>query len=160
MKYEVIDNFLDKESFLKIKNVVMGNSFPYYYANVITGLDPKEGFYLTHLIFNNTFDKSMYYDLVKPIIDKLKIKSLIRIKANLYSPTTKIVEHKSHTDYKFKHNGFLYYLNTCDGFTRLGKKIKIKSVENRGLIFEANLPHNSSTTTNNNGRFNINFNYF
>jgi hypothetical protein len=160
MKYKIIDNFLNEESFLKIKNTITSNSFPFYYSKVTDKLNPNDGIYLTHLIFNNDFDKSVYFELIKPIIYKLKVKSLIRIKVNLYAQTTKIIEHSPHIDFKFKHNGFLYYLNTCDGFTRLGKNIKIKSVENRGLIFESNKLHNSSTSTNIDGRLNINFNYF
>ena len=42
----------------------------------------------------------------------------------------------------------------------LDENTKIQSIENRGLIFEPHLNHNSSTCTNVEGRFNINFNYF
>ena len=160
MKYEIIDNFLDEKSYLKIKNTLMSDSFPYYYSKEISSSKSKEGIYFTHLFFNSEFNKSMYSNLIDPIIKKLKIKSLIRIKANIYSSTNKIIEHEEHIDYDFKHNGFLYYINTNDGFTRLGKNIKIKSIENRGLIFEPYLKHNSSTCTNLEGRININFNYF
>jgi len=160
MKYEIIDNFLDKESFLNIKNTLMSNNFPYYYNKEISKLGTKEGIYFTHMFFSESSDKSIHYSLITPIIKKLKAKSLIRIKANAYIPTNKIIEHGSHIDYNFKHSGFLYYVNTNDGFTRLGKNIKIKSIENRGLIFEPYLEHNSSTCTNLEGRININFNYF
>ena len=138
----------------------MSNNFPYYYNKEISNIGTKEGIYFTHMFFKENFDKSIYYSLITPIIKKLKVKSLIRIKANVYIPTNKIIEHKAHIDYNFKHNGFLYYVNTNDGFTRLNKNIKIKSIENRGLIFEPHLEHNSSTSTNIEGRININFNYF
>jgi hypothetical protein len=160
MKYKIIDNFLDKESFLKIKNVLMSNDFPYYYANGVSRyLKSKDGIYFTHFFYNSDFDKSIHYHLISPIVKKLKIKSLLRIKVNMYPPTSKIIEHEVHKDYEFKHIGFLYYVNTNDGFTRLGKNIKIESIENRGLIFEPYLKHNSSTCTNMEGRININFNY-
>jgi len=160
MNYEIIDNFLDKDSFLKIKNALMSNAFPYYYTNEISYLNSKDGVYFTHLFYNDEFNKSMWYELIDPIVKKLKVKSLIRIKANVYTPSAKIIEHSSHIDYKFKHTGFLYYINTNDGFTRLSKNIKIESIENRGLIFEPYIEHNSSTCTNKEGRININFNYF
>ena len=160
MKYEIIDNFLDKESFLKIKNELMSNNFPYYYSNGVSYLERIDGIYFTHLFYNNEFNKSMYYNLIDQIIKKLKVKSLLKIKANIYPPTPKIIEHDAHKDYTFKHVGFLYYVNTNDGFTRLDKKTKIESIENRGLIFEPHLEHNSSTCTNMEGRININFNYF
>jgi hypothetical protein len=160
MKYEIIDNFLDKESFLKIKNLLISNIFPYYYNNGVSSLNSKDGVYFTHLFYSEEFNKSSYYDFIDPIVKKLKIKSLIRIKSNLYPPTPEIIEHEGHADYKFKHIGFLYYVNTNDGFTRLDENTKIQSIENRGLIFEPHLNHNSSTCTNREGRININFNYF
>lgn len=161
MKYEIIDNFLDKESFLKIKNLLMSGDFPYYYnGNGVSYSNKDDGIYFTHTFYDDKFNKSMYYDLVYPIVKKLNIKSLIRIKANIYPPTEKIIEHGQHKDYNFKHFGFLYYINTNDGFTRLNENIIIESIENRGLIFEPYLMHNSSTCTNKEGRFNINFNFF
>ena len=161
MKYEIIDNFLEKKEFIKIKNILMSNTFPYYYHNTgVSDLNNKDGIYFTHLFYNEQFDKSIYYNLMEPTLKKLKIKALMRIKANFYPPTIKIKEHKSHSDYKFKHNGFLYYINTNNGFTRLNNDIKIESIENRGLMFEPYLKHNSSTCTNEEGRININFNYF
>lgn len=159
MKYKIIDNFLDKQTFLNIKNILMSNSFPYFYNSTVSYENTNDGIYFTHKFYDN-FNKSGYCDLINPIINKLKIKSLIKIKANFYPPTEKIIEHGVHKDYIFKHLGFLYYVNTNDGFTRLSKNIKIKSIENRGLIFQSYLDHNSTTTTNREGRFNINFNYF
>jgi hypothetical protein len=160
MKYKIIDNFLDKESFLIIKNTLMSNIFPYYYSKGVSYKNHNDGVYFSHLFYNEEFNKSNYYGLIDPIVKKLKVNSLIRVKANFYPSTSKIVEHGAHTDYKFKHLGFLYYVNTNNGFTRLSKSIKINSIENRALIFEPHLPHNSSTCTDQEGRFNINFNYF
>lgn len=160
MKYKIIDNFLDKESFLKIKEYITSNNFPWFYNKDVSDNKSNDGIYFTHLFFNREFNKSNFFNLIVPILSKLKIKSLIRIKANNYPPTQKIFEHKSHTDFNFKHLGFLYYINTNDGFTRLDKKTIINSVENRGLFFDSSIIHNSSTCTTASGRININFNYF
>jgi hypothetical protein len=160
MNYKVIDNFLDKQSFLKIKNLMTSGEFPWYYNKGVSLKKSKDGIYFTHLFFSDDANKSMYFDIILPILKKLKLKSLIRIKANFYPSTEKIQEHEQHTDYNFKHFGFLYYINTNDGFTFLNKKIKINSIENRGLFFDSSLLHNSSTCTNPEGRFNINFNFF
>ena len=59
-----------------------------------------------------------------------------------------------------KHNGAVFSLNTCDGFTSLDDGTKIESIENRLLLFDSNKPHASSTCTNAKARFNMNFNYF
>ena len=78
----------------------------------------------------------------------------------MYLKTNKIHEHGKHVDCEFNHNGFLFYLNTNNGFTRLKNGTKIDSIENRGLYFDAGEEHNSSTCTNMDRRLNINFNYF
>ena len=95
-----------------------------------------------------------------PIISRLDIKSILRIKGNLYPKTNTIFEHNTHTDFNFKHKGFLYYINNNNGFTKLNNGIKVESVENRGLFFDPSLSHNSSTCNDSNSRININFNYF
>ena len=99
--------------------------------------------------------KSYLSGLLKPI---LKWKTLFRVKINFYGYTDKIYEHHMHTDFDFKHQVALISLNTCNGFTRLGKK-KIDSIANRAIIFNGHISHNSSTCTNSKGRWNINVNY-
>ena len=125
--------------------------------------DPRpEGTYdwfATHIIFLEGKARSPLYpylsDLLKPL---LKWKTLLRLKINFYGHTDKINEHSSHTDFNFKHKVALISLNTCDGFTRIGKK-KIDSVANRALLFNGLTTHNSSTCTNSKGRWNMNVNY-
>ena len=92
--------------------------------------------------------------------NKLNLKSIIRAKGNFYSKTEKIEEHGTHSDYEFTHKGFILYINTNNGFTRLKNGEKINSIENRGLFFNPGLEHNSSSCTDQHGRININFNYF
>ena len=87
------------------------------------------------------------------------VKSLLRIKLNFYPHTETLKEHGQHVDYDFSCYGAIFSLNTCDGFTRLNDGTKIDSVENRILFFDPSLKHNSTTTTNSSGRWNINFNF-
>jgi len=159
--YQVIDNFLDKENFLKIKNLLESSNFPWYYQHVINHNHSKKDLncYFTHLLYTLETGFSHSFNVVKPIINKLKIKSLIRIKANLYPRTLKIEKHKKHIDYNFLHKAAIYYINTNNGKTILNDT-EIDSVENRLLIFKAHLPHSSTSTTNFKTRININFNYF
>jgi hypothetical protein len=160
MKYKIIDNFLEKEEFIKIKNMMLNNNFPWYYNNSVSYKDKQDGFYFTHSFYCNNQIYSDKYNLIFPIINKLNIKSIIRAKGNFYSRTFKIQEHGKHVDFKYKHNGFLFYINTNNGFTRLKDGTKIESIENRGLLFDPSIEHNSSTCTNQHGRINININYF
>ena len=116
------------------------------------------------MIYDEDVIQSRYYDHFAGIfLPKIKqvceIKSLIRIKTNFYPRTTEMFEHGRHVDYEFENKGALLSLNTCDGFTRLEDGTKVESIENRILFFDPGQKHNSSTTTNERGRFNINFNY-
>ena len=94
------------------------------------------------------------------ILNQLEVKSLIRIKANLYPSTDNIEYQSEHIDYDYEHNGAIFYLNTNDGFTTLEDGTKIEPVENRILLFDPSKPHNSTTCTNDKCRVNVNFNFF
>ena len=50
-------------------------------------------------------------------------------------------------------------MNTCNGWTEFEKGGKVKSVENRIVIFDSNLKHQGVTCTNEQRRVLINFNY-
>ena len=160
MKYEIIDNFLPAEEFIKIKNLMLSSDFPWYYNNSVSHEHAQDSFYFTHKFFDNYCVTSNKFELLYPIFKKLNLKSIIRAKGNFYPKTLEIEEHGKHVDYKFSHNGFILYINTNNGFTRLKDGSKIESYENRGLLFDASIEHNSSTCTDQNGRININFNYF
>ena len=40
MAIQVVDNFLDKQDFINIKNMMLGNQFPWFYHNYVS--DKKE----------------------------------------------------------------------------------------------------------------------
>ena len=160
MKYKIIDNFLPTKEFIKIKNLMLSSDFPWYYNNSVSYENVQDSFYFTHKFFDNHCINSPQFNLLYPIFKKLNLKSIIRVKGNFYPKTLEIEEHGKHVDYKFNHNGFILYINTNNGFTRLKDGSKIESYENRGLLFDASIEHNSSTCTDQNARININFNYF
>jgi hypothetical protein len=161
MKYTVIDNFLEKEDFLNVKNqIVLSDNFPWYVTRDVTG-EGDDDYYLTHLFYKQYMPNSSLYDLLKPLIEKIKPQAIIRIKANFYPTTLKLVKHNYHTDFGIVHKGCIFYLNSNDGKTIFKDGTEIDSIENRLLIFEPHIEHRSTTCTNDPvGRFNINFNYF
>jgi hypothetical protein len=53
----------------------------------------------------------------------------------------------------------VYYINTNNGWTEFKKGGKVKSVENRMLIFDSSLEHMGVTCTDQKSRVVINFNY-
>jgi hypothetical protein len=161
MKYEVVDNFLDKDTFNEIKSSILDNvNFPWYFCNGVSGKkDVDKDSYLFHLVYDEKINSSLYDNLI-PILEKIEFKQLIRIKVNLYLRTEKIIKHNNHVDYTFKHSGCIFYLNTNNGKTILNNDIEIDSIENRILFFDPTIIHCSTTCTDYLYRSNINFNYF
>jgi hypothetical protein len=162
-KYKVIDNFLPKENFLKIKENLLGKNFPWYYFPDISFINkPSKGplFYMQHIFYNRE-PNSGFYDLIKiNLLNYIDIKSLIRVKANLYPNQGIKKMDEMHIDYKYKHNGAIFSINTNNGGTILKDGTKINSVENRILFFNPSEEHDSENCTDEKTRINININYF
>ena len=172
-QYKIFDNFLDQKTFLIIQDLVMSPKLPFFY-NAILNHEQKDDYekhkydyYFTHLAYKNDRDnlvkggtKSVYLENFMPIVEKLSVSSLLRIKVNFYPRTEEMKIHAAHTDYPFDHNGALFYINTCDGYKVLEDGTKIESIANRVLVFNGGSLHSSTSCTNSQGRFNINFNYF
>ena len=160
MKYEVIDNFLDKEYFDSLVTFFI-NEMPWFFSEEISKENVVEDnlFYMRHNIYEDCVPKSVVFDKMHPLLKKLEANHLLRIKANLYPSSETLQEHPMHTDFDYSHLTALLSLNTCDGYTKLKDGTKINSVANRVLLFDASEEHCSTTTTNDLARFNININY-
>ena len=168
--YNVIDNFLPQEQFEEVRDSIMYHfDFPWYIHKRVNtvGKNCTEEYwnwYATHTFYRNDYATSLQchriYDIFIPRFVEMNIyHSLLRIKGNFYPHTETLKEHAGHRDYLYSNTGALYSLNTCDGYTKLCDGTKIPSVANRILIFDSSIIHNSTTTTNAAGRFNINFNF-
>lgn len=158
--FQVIDNFLNVEDFKIIKDTMMSRDIPWYFQQKVVDSEDFDNFYFTHVFYRDGIRSSDLINVLKPLIEKIDIKALLRIKGNLYPREKELKEHKPHTDYGFSHKGCIFSINTCDGFTRLKCGTKIQSVQNRALLFNPSEFHNSSTCTNKKARINININFF
>ncbi len=163
INYKVIDNFLPKKNFIKIKNILLGIDFPwYYYPNISNVNKVSKGplFYLMHLIYDRK-PNSDYYNIIKEnLLDFIDIKAIVRIKANFY-PNQGIKKiDEPHVDFDYKHKGAIFSLNTNNGGTILEDGTIIKSIENRILFFDPSTKHDSLNCTDEKTRVNININYF
>lgn len=163
MTYSIHDNFLSENDFLQIKNYVLNDRFPWSIHTRVSGeIDEEndpETFYFVHHFYEGPENKSPQSIILKPIIDKLDLAMIIRVKGNLYPRTDKLKYHNKHVDYYFPHQAAIFYLNDNDGYTVLNDGVKIESISNRLLLFDASKEHNSTTCTNSKFRANINFNY-
>jgi len=161
IEYKIIDNFLLEDEFKIFEKRITEHAFPWYFNTEVNhSQDEKDlSFYLTHLVYYNSVPLSDIFKDFNIILDKINLKSLIRIKINCYPSSHKIREHSSHVDYPFKHKGILFSINDCDGYTLLNDGTKIQSKRNRALFFDSSIPHQSTTCTNVQRRMNININY-
>ena len=164
---KIIDNFLFKDELKTIQEAMMGPSFPWYYNPIIVyndinpennKFDPKD-YYFTHTFFLNATNSQHFKMIQEIILPKFDWFALKRVKGNFYPPTGKIIDHPKHIDYKPKHKGMIFSINTCNGATVLSDGKKIKSVANRALFFDTSKFHGSTNCSDAKGRFNININY-
>jgi hypothetical protein len=160
MDYKIIDNALSNQDFLNIKNTVFRKSFNWYFSNTVANEKDNKYFYFTHYFYEDCVPKSEFFLILSPILNILKPKSLIRIKANLYPNLGKEIKNDIHVDFNYTHKGALFYINTNNGFTELEDGSKIESIENRLLLFDSSKKHRSTHCTDKKSRVNINFNYF
>lgn len=172
---EIIDNFLSKEDFNKVQELLMGpdigwhyNKFVAYGENKDTG--PEEyNFQFTHAFYMPSDDgnyqsiRSQYFPVLFPILEKLPIKALWRIKSNLIPRQDQHVVHGYHTDTPsedFKSTTSIFYVNTNNGHTVFADGTKVESVANRLVSFDSQKSHSGSTCTDSKSRVVININYF
>ena len=135
----------------------MGDEIPWFYNDSVA--DTKDDdCYMTHRFYIQSFGFTKGYEVLDKLLEKIKYKELIRIKANLYFGTEKSIKHKYHVDADYKHKGLLLYLNTNNGYNYFEGK-KVKPVENRAVLFDPSIKHRSSTCTDEKRRVTININY-
>ena len=162
-KFQIIDNFLDYNEFKVISSILTDQNFPWYYSDYVAHEESRNNYeyYFEHNFYNFWRPSSNYFELLLPILEKLNVKALIRAKANLYPNSgNTLLKNAFHKDQDFTHKGAVFYVNTNDGYTGLEDGTKIKSVENRILLFNSSELHHSTHCTDQKVRININLNYF
>jgi len=163
LMYKIIDNFLTDDEYLPLKKVLESDTFPWYFQNnSIAYLNRKNIFHLAHSFYKEDdggYITSNNFDLIKPLITKLKVKSLIRVMAILKTLDSKIIKGDYHKDQPYDCNVALYYINTTNGYTKIGKD-KVDCVQNRMVLFNSSVEHYATNCTNHKQRISININYF
>jgi len=163
MDIEIIDNFLSKEDFENIKNIMLSSDFPWYYNSKKTReKDFDDNFQFVHVFYKSYSVNSEYMQILNPIINKLDPLALVRIKANLTMRANEIVDYGYHTDFitDTKLHSAIYYINTNNGCTKFENGKIVESIENRIVIFDSQLLHAGTTHTDDRLRALINFNFY
>ena len=172
MDVKTIQDFLPKQSFNRLSQIIFAPTFHWYLTTSIASpyLKSKENsklFYMSHLVYEkekyvkvNPNDQTIIDLLLEKLAPEEGNLQLIRMKINFYPNTTELHEHDYHRDYEYSHMGAILSLNTCDGYTKIRETdAKYHSWANTLLSFNPSEDHCSTTTTNAIGRFNININY-
>jgi hypothetical protein len=162
-QYEVIDNFLDKEYFDTLKNTLTSLDMNWFYRDNMTSDDENGMCYFTHNFFLKNTISSPYFNLLEPLLYKLKISSLIEVRANMSISKKDTYESSWHVDYPDGNSKTaILYLTTCNAKTMINVEkeiIEIDSVENRILIFDTCISHKMKSATDAKRRIIINLNY-
>jgi GR25 family glycosyltransferase involved in LPS biosynthesis len=163
--YQIVDNFLNYNDFIEIKNLLLSKNFPWYYGVVVEDdaivedqLGDAYNFQFTHVFYNNFLSNGEYYFKLEKLLTKINPKSLLRIKANLSPRTDKIVEYGYHIDFPDVIS-CIFYINTNNGYTKFKTGEIVDSVENRIVFFDSNHLHTGSSCTDQDRRIAINLNF-
>lgn len=158
-------NFLTKEEFKKIYDLLTGDNFPWYLNNNKTFIDKNYNIHdwqLTHTFYKNFNIWSSFFNFLEPLIKKINPVSLLRIKVNLTAPHDKIISYGMHTDFDYKEKNIktgIFYINTNNGLTIFENNIKYKSEKNKFIFFPCNLKHAGTTHTDTKQRIVLNINW-
>ena len=88
-KFSIIDDFLPQKEFNEIQSAIMNHKTPQwvYTPNVANNEDESTAnwkyFYFVHIIYDQGIVRSPIYNTCVPILNKLDVKALMQIKANL-----------------------------------------------------------------------------
>ena len=158
---EIIDNFLRDDDWQRLHDAMSGEEFPWFFhSKVATDSENTENYYFTHMFYWSNTINSSKFEILLPLLEKIKPAAIVRIKGNFYPNLNKTVVNDKHTDFNFKHRGGIYYVNTNNGKTILDDGTEIDSVANRMVFFDSSLPHQSTHCTDQKARININLNFF
>lgn len=157
----VKDNIIKKEDADYIESIFSGFYFPYFINQIVPPENTKD-YQMTHIFYDNNKVTSDFFNILKPILDYIKPKALVRIKANLNHQQDNINIHGFHKDFDYKNlKTAVYYVNTNNGFTIFkNNEKKVISKKNKILIFDSIKEHSGTNCTDKPFRITINFNYY
>jgi|MEHZ01.5.fsa_nt_MEHZ011328834.1_2 hypothetical protein len=159
----IITNFLNQNAFNSIKELLLDETVPWLYNSGVN-MPNAADYQFVHGIWSasaSAIPTSLdIWNSMSPILTYLEPSVLLKIKANLRTKTNKIEESDYHCDIVIPGSlTAIFYINTCDGYTKFKDGDKIKSVENTLIVFPSNLHHLGTTCTDEKRRVLININF-
>ena len=150
-----------------IQEIILSNTFPWYYYNNIAGYDPSVN---NEVGFASVIVTPDLKDLLSSILyitakqQDITIKNILRIRAGMFLRSSTKQVHTPHIDHNVQHLTMLYYLIDSDGPTYFydnnNNIIKtVDPVKGTAVIFDGHIKHSSSKPINSDRRVVINFNF-
>ena len=165
----VQDNFLPEKEFQNLKDLVMGDQFPWFYNVGILNVNPAEkdekaSFQFTHTLFNRNISKSPLSEACSafdPLFEQIGIEKLLKAKLNCGIRDSKHTEGGWHIDTPKEeiHKTAVFFFNTNNGYTKFEDGTIVETVENRLAEFDSNLSHTGVSHTDTQVRVVLNLNY-
>ena len=181
---KIEDNFLEQKKFDRLQNILMTKRMPrsskppipripWYYITPIVYMEDDDDvdgsnkdFQFVHTFYDDLQPTSQLFPEGFPILEKLKVAALFRIKANLRTRASEISESPFHVDIQYSEEKLkqlltsIFYINSNNGYTKFEDGTKVESVANRLVTFSTNMKHCGTSCTDKKTRIVINFNYF
>ena len=166
---EVIDNFLDMESYGNMQRALTDEKFPWTFNNCITNSTETDSVgQFVHLLYKPNFgiDSQWFKFFIPALGNKLcgnRTRFLLSAKMNLNPRQGRNIRLGDyHTDCNIpggSHKTAIYYYNTNNGYTEFETGEKVESVANRVVVFDGNTKHVGHACTDQQVRILININY-
>ena len=157
---KVIDDFMPKDYFLELQEFMLGTYMPWFYNPYIAYESDIDKFQFTHTFLRDNGNQSDLLHILNPIFEKIEVKELISVKANLGTRDIKNTQGGWHVDYDVEDiHTAVFYINTTNGYTLFEDGTKVESKENRFASFTAQTKHTGVSHTDTQVRVVLNMNY-
>jgi hypothetical protein len=166
----IIENLIPIEKQDELEKICTSDVFPWYFNSTTVNDNQDSGFQFIHRVFDDGKVISDLFPKLVQIMDNfqeksgLKIKEIVRIKANLLTPVT-LADHTLlntfHSDIESitdtDHISLVYYVTKSDGDTIILNNMSVSPVKGRACYFNSTLMHRASNPVNYNRRIILNF---
>ena len=165
---KIYDNFLSPVEFQNLSDNVMAKDFPWFYGEVLGPADnqvkQKYNIQMIHMFYQHLSITSPTFSLLDPLIRKLGVMVLLRVKCNTTFASDTIHEHGMHVDVHPSSLAKLcttaiYYFNDNNGYTLFEDGTLVESVANRLVTFPTIVQHTGTSCTDEARRVVLNLNY-
>ena len=167
---EIIKEFLPEKEFKELYDLITHHDFAWYVTEKVTCdiKSPVRGYERTESkkqlchTFINDYSRSIYLDRLGTLFERMKVKTVYRVKANLTFNRGKRNIGGWHYDREGAPKGTkssVLYLNSNNGFTLLEDGTKIYSEANTLVSFDNDILHTGVSQTDTEDRLLLNINY-